>query len=370
MTGSKPPPRRWSRLSPGRALPGCQRCAGHGGPGQGPGAERARGTEGRAPSLRDRTQSARTARRPAPTADALPRSPYLSPPARSNCLRAAGGAGAAQPLLIRPVPAKLRPQRPESAGALRQRKPACLYVPLSRVIPGCVPPWARFGLAQSCGRIFVHPLFTKAIYARLSSQAPLPARPLQRHYANRVRRPSLAAAPRKPLRKPRTPPVRGAGWAAKWPGGERGGRSGGPGLAAGAGEAAALSVSARGRPSPVAPGCGRRYRRGAVTFPRVPQNGARAFPLRRLTPGESLPEASRFFFFFFIFFSFFFPLTFTTESVLFRQYRMKNESRDIHSCSLGNAPVTCAGPCSLYYEFPLIFQPFLSGVFWPCMYLI
>lgn len=121
--------------------------------------------------------------------------------------------------------------------------------------------------------------------------------------ASTVACPPLAAAPRKPrtapvpcraLRKPRTPPLRGAGGrAAKWPRGQRGGRRSGLRPALGAGEAAALRAGARGRPSSVAPGCGRRHRRGAVTFSRAPQNGARAFPLSRFTPRESPPEASR-----------------------------------------------------------------------------
>lgn len=224
MTGSKPPLRRWSRLLPGRALPGCQRCVGHGGPGQGPGAKRPTGGEGKAPRLRNRTGSARTARRPAPTADALPRSLYLSPPVQSNCRRAAGGAGATQSLLSRPVSAKLGPPRPGSAGASRHRSPRARISPVIPGYPGISSPWGALWLGSGLRAHFVHPLFTKAVYAQLPAQAPLAARPfsgatqtaygarpLQRRYANlyacRVRLPSLAAA----LRKPRTPPVRGAG---------------------------------------------------------------------------------------------------------------------------------------------------------------
>lgn len=229
MTGSKPPLRRWSRLLPGRALPGCQRCVGHGGPGQGPGAKRPKGGEGKAPRLRDRTGSARTARRPAPTADSLPRSLYLSPPAQSNCRRAAGGAGATQSLLSRPVSAKLGPPRPGSAGASRHRSPRARISPVILGYPGISSPWGALWLGSGLRAHFVHPLFTKAVYAQLPAQAPLAGRPLQRRHANRVRRPSLAAALRKPLCMSRTTPVpcRGATQTAyaagegRWGGGRR-----------------------------------------------------------------------------------------------------------------------------------------------------
>lgn len=120
-----------------------------------------------------------------------------------------GGPGAAQPLLSRPV---LRPRGPRG---LRVTAGRALVTPvLSRVIPvypGISSPLGALWLGSELRVHFVHPLFTKAVYAQLPAQAPLPDCPLQRRYANRVRRLSLAAALRKRLRKARPPPVRGAG---------------------------------------------------------------------------------------------------------------------------------------------------------------
>lgn len=276
MTGSKPPLRRWSRLLRGRALPGCQRRAGHGGPGQGPGAERAREGEG---AEAQGPQSERAHR----------------PPPRAHCRSAP-----ARPVLITSGAVQLPPRRGGVPGrhsrssarlsppnfALRARGARGLRVTaarglvspvLSRVIPsypGISPPRARVSSAQSCGRI----LFMPYSRSRLRS-APR---------ASSGARPPPAAAPRKPRTVRATPTATETAYAApegagggrpNGRGGQRAGRRGGLGPAPGAGEAAALRAGARGRPSSVAPGRGRRHRRGVLTFPRVPQNGARAFPL-------------------------------------------------------------------------------------------
>ncbi|CAN8186085.1 unnamed protein product [Coccothraustes coccothraustes] len=146
------------------------------------------------------------------------------PPPRAHCRRAP-----AQPLLITSGAVQLPPCRGggpgrhsrSSAGpfppnlALRARGARGLRVTaaralvspvLSRVIPGSLPPWARFGLARSCGRILFIPYsrrpFTLSSPRKhrcppapcsSATQTAYGARPLQRRYANRyanrVRRP-------------------------------------------------------------------------------------------------------------------------------------------------------------------------------------
>lgn len=294
MTGSKPPLRRWSRLLRGRALPGCQRRAGHGGPGQGPGAERARGGEG---AEAQGPQSERAHR----------------PPPRAHCRSAP-----ARPVLITSGAVQLPPRRGGVPGrhsrssarlsppnfALRARGARGLRVTaarglvspvLSRVIPsypGISPPRARVSLAQSCGRIFVHALFTKPF--TLSSQrkqrcspAPCGGATQTAHgagyanrYGNRVRRP------------------RGRrGRAAKWPRGAAGREKGRPGAGArrwrsrgaqGRCPRPPLLCSSRPRPPPPP---------GSADLPAGPTKWCPRLPPQRLTPRESLLRLHGIFFF-------------------------------------------------------------------------
>ncbi|XP_048172035.1 verprolin-like [Corvus hawaiiensis] len=181
---------------PGAAGLSALRRARRAGAGPESGASEGRG-EGRGSRTAHGARAPPAAPRPLPARSRATRTYHLwrSPTAAAP----RGGAGGTQPLLSRPVPAKLRPPRPESAGAPRHRSRALVSPVLSRVLPGSFPPWARFGLAQSCGRILFIPYSERpftlnsprkhrcppAPCGGAATQTAYGARPGQRRYANR-----------------------------------------------------------------------------------------------------------------------------------------------------------------------------------------
>lgn len=147
-------------------------------------------SEGRAPTLRDRTGNARTTRRPAPTAGSRLSNLYLSPPAQSNCRRAAGGCrgSTAAPQLA--CPRQTSPSAPGERGGSASPQPARSYLPCYPELSRDLSPLRRtLAWLRAAGAFCSSPIHEGHLRSAPG--------------AGTVARPPLAAAPR----KPRTAPV-------------------------------------------------------------------------------------------------------------------------------------------------------------------